>query len=912
MKRNGLGAHLSFVVGLPLLLLVAALSVVSCGASDGDSAGGVAPDAVLDVDGGDEGSEALDPEVEDSGLEVDPDADEEVTVSGPRARVFRVEAPADLLEGFNARAEVGDFRLENEHAVFVIRGSQEPASWGPYGGNLIDAAARHRAPSGEAWVTGPDLFGEFIPLFGTYRAFRPRGNDLGPEGAFEILSDGSDGGAAVLRVRGRDGGIPLFDAALATKALALDITMEYRLEPDTNALEIRAMVTNTAQPVAGETATALQVFTGDLSILGDRLRVFYDGPGLGLPDDAGVMKMGLRSVLALGEGVGYALIAAPGESFSVPLALHEFEMYQYGKPKLDPGETVTSTRYMAVSDGATPALVGAVARLHELPAPVVVSGRVEGLTAEIGPRDVQVIARDEDEHAVALSLLDDSWGYACSLPGAGRYHFEVRVERHGHSSSEAMDVPGTGLEQLSLSAPAIAILEVGCTELGDATESFLPCRVSLQSGYDAPLNAGVAHELYGTEATHRFAVPPGAYTVTLSRGFEYELVRQNVDLSAGEVTGVEGQLLRSVDTSGWVATVVHVHSEFSIDSDLPIDERLRALAASGMEFVYPTEHDVFVDYQPFIEQSGLASWLQSDVGAEISSLMGHFNCLGCRLDPHEFAVPWVAYDDDGNFLRKLEAPEIWKTLREDFDASLIQINHPNSTQAFFDYIGFNAEKPVEDLVGETFSLDFDTLEIHNSHDSLDDVYLKNLPDWYSLLNQGVRRTGVGAEDTHNARGTGTPRSLVRVAGSPSPEEQPGGIDPLTIAEAIRGGEVVASQGPFPQLWINGAGIGEETTPEAGLGAEVTIQLRVQAPAWMRLGSARLIRNGEVIEVIDLDDDGDATAREVLRLDSEFTRVEEGPAWYVLLVEGDDYRLGPLHTGDSPFAITNPVFVGPAL
>ena len=414
------------------------------------------------------------------------------------------------------------------------------------------------------------------------------------------------------------------------------------------------------------------------------------------------------------------------------------------------------------------------------------------------------------------------------------------------------------------------------------------------------MGAPVHRELYAGPGRHRFAVAPGPYTVTLSRGFEYEIVRAEVSLQPGGGEIVREELERSVDSNGWVATTVHVHSELSVDSDLPIDLRMYSLAAAGMEYIFPTEHDVFSDYTPYISDFGLGAWLKSDVGSEISPIMGHFNCLGCRHDPREFAVPWVETDEDGNFVRALEAPEIWQNLRDNFDAQVIQINHPFTTQAFMYSIGFDIKQPFESLVGERFNTEFDTFEIYNSHDDRDELYYETLPGWYWMLNQGVRKTGVGAEDTHSARGTGTPRTLVAAT-----DGDPAAVDAKEIAQGLVVGRAITCQGPLPELWVDGTPIGGDVSP---VGGKVSIRMKVQAPTWMSLGSARLIRNGDVVWEKDLKTPENTAIVNALRMDETIERTETGPAWYALLVEGDDYRMAPVYSGDAPFAITNPVYV----
>jgi hypothetical protein len=847
------------------LTLVACVTLVlaACSSSSDSSEEG----AGLDVT--DASVEAL-----DAIESVDHDEGEGETPPLSPLRLYRVEDEADLLTGWSARGRVGDLRLENERAVFLIRGGEEPGYWGPFGGSLIDADVR-RAPGEE----GRELLGEIIPIIGHIRSFRPT--------AFEIVADGSDGVEAILRVTGTDAGIPLIDAALATAPLGLEVTLEYRLRAGSPLLE---MVTTVRNPTDDKET----VLIGDAAILGDRLQRFY--AGMGLYEDAPSVKPSLDYVIGLGEGVGYGLFPAPGETLNGMFDREELELFQLAKPKLAPGEQITLRRYFGVSGGSAAPLVAAWRELAGEPPAVVVTGQVMGLPPEIQARDLAVLALDLDGAPLAHARPDAGRRFELALPAAGEITLQARVADLGVSERVAVVVPAEGADDLELQAPPSAVLEVGCEEVGSPGVD-LPCRVSLQAGLDAAPQAHVLLELYAGPGRHRFVLPPGDYTVTASRGFEYELAREELSLADGGEQALSPTLVRAVDTAGWVATTVHVHSELSIDSDLPMDLRLYALAAAGMEHVYPTEHDVLVDYTPYIDELGLDGWLTSDVGCEFSPLYGHFNCLGCDLVPGEFPVPWVAYTEDGHVDHALKAPEIWEGLREVLGAPIIQINHPYSTQGFFVSIDFDPERPIDEQVGEDFNTGFDTIELFNSHDDLDDLYLETLPAWYSMLNQGVRPTGVGAEDTHDDRGTGTPRTLVAVT-----EDRAGAIDRAAVIEGLKTGRAVVSQGPFPELWVNDVPIGGQAESVDG---EVQVRVRVQAPSWIELSSARLLRDGEVVETFDLEG-----RLEPVRLDETLSLEESGPAWYVLLVEGDAHRLGPLYNGDSPFAITNPVFVGP--
>lgn len=134
----------------------------------------------------------------------------------PLAQARRVETRTELIGGPSALGEVGDYLLENDHIRVVVQDKGFSRGFGVYGGGLIDIdLQRAVAPGDTDGGNGRDRFGELFPI-----AFLQA---LVPE-MVEVINDGKDGEAAVVRVAGNGG-----DFISLTKALNQAILNSHEL-----------------------------------------------------------------------------------------------------------------------------------------------------------------------------------------------------------------------------------------------------------------------------------------------------------------------------------------------------------------------------------------------------------------------------------------------------------------------------------------------------------------------------------------------------------------------------------------------------------------------------------------------------------------------------------------------------------
>jgi hypothetical protein len=158
-----------------------------------------------------------------------------------------------------------------------------------------------------------------------------------------------------------------------------------------------------------------------------------------------------------------------------------------------------------------------------------------------------------------------------------------------------------------------------------------------------------------------------------------------------------------------------------------------------------------------------------------------------------------------------------------------------------------------------------------------------IDDWFTLLNLGYRYTALGNSDTHGVTSTeaGCPRNFIL-----SETDDPAFIDDQAMADAVKEHRVIASYGPYLQMWINGEMVGSEVVDEDGV---IDITIEVQAPTWMDVDRVELYQNGTLVEVLIADNPD-----EVIRLSTTLERSIDQDSWYVAIATGDD-SMSPVFT-----------------
>jgi hypothetical protein len=793
-----------------------------------------------------------------------PETDAEPDIVTPLLpRAFLVEDPSALLTGREAAGRVGDFRIENEHLIAII-GAPNHSRWGPYGGGILDLA-----PVGEE-----DFFEEHFSIAGLLRSVRVE--------SIEVTHDGSDG-TAVIRIQGRDGPIPLVAAVAPVPPANVEVVVEYILATGSDCLEVRTSMTNSGtQPIS--------VPVGDAVVFSESGRTFGSGAGYDVPKL--IQQDGIEFLGSEQQEVSFLLAPFPGRTMMVALLEQELSAVLYDPLELQPGQTGSVSRCFRTASGLSNAVLQQHWKGRNVPLGDV-NGQVDIPTSGYDLTSLRLETRQEGQffgaakpdETGALRFQLPKGTYAGTLVGQG---FQS-VERDWSVQS------GAATDLTPMVPPAPGRLDVTIT---DTDQKATPSRITVYQGADTAVDlprVALAATLSGQRT---FFLPAGEYTAQGSRGPEYSYCRGTASLLAGEVSVVSCEIQRELDNAGWVTADLHLHSEWSIDSQMLREERVAALAAEGIQFFASTEHDLFTNYAPVLQELGMDEPMVSSVGNEVSPVGRHFNGLGCSVTPEQllvyFVVPWVSFTEAGEVGGPLTPPAIWKSMHEEFGCRVVQINHPRDGQGYLDFAGYDRTVGAASTKPGLFDWTFDAMEVWNASNNWNHLSTKTLADWYSFLNQGQRIVATGNSDSHGlTQWAGQPRNRVKGKGALTED---------SFYDALLAFKSQVTSAPVIHFQLDDQELGSTIT-SVPAGTALTASIRVEAASWVPLATVRLMGNGEMLQEWDI-----SAETGMVRLDATAEVNPVVDTWYHVVAFDPVRSLSPLYPGRTSAAFTNPIWV----
>ncbi|NOY42074.1 MAG: CehA/McbA family metallohydrolase [Planctomycetes bacterium] len=368
--------------------------------------------------------------------------------------------------------------------------------------------------------------------------------------------------------------------------------------------------------------------------------------------------------------------------------------------------------------------------------------------------------------------------------------------------------------------------------LEEDPNKFLPARITIvnERGLLQPVGAtssdsqAVRAGVVYCKGTAVFGLPAGNYHVFASRGFEYNIVSEQVQVKAGSDSSLKFKLRREVDTTGYVSCDTHIHTrEFSGHGDATAIERMLTIAGEGIELPVSTEHNKHISYEEVSKRLGLRRYYTPIVGNEFTTPVGHFNLF--PMSP-EVSPPDYRLKD-------------WQTAFDRIkQSSLVQIsilNHARDLHGGFRPFGpenFNAASARQ---LDDWTLRVNAMEVINSG-ALQTDMMQLVHDWMRLLNRGLSIVPIGSSDSHDVSRyiVGQARTYVRCD-----DENPGNIDIDKACDSIARGRVDVCFGLLCQLSINEAASGDT----AKASSKYTVRVRVAGPSWVRARRVKIYRNG---------------------------------------------------------------------
>lgn len=412
---------------------------------------------------------------------------------------------------------------------------------------------------------------------------------------------------------------------------------------------------------------------------------------------------------------------------------------------------------------------------------------------------------------------------------------------------------------------------------------------------------------------------PGDYTFHYTRGYEFSEVSMDVKVESYKILNLPTvRLVQQYDTygKGWVGGDLHQHSTFS-DGKNNVEEVFLSNINNGLYYGFLSDHNSGYGLAEWTNGKEFVAFTDSNnnnrlfnpyESIEVTTEFGHYQSLGVGMTFDYYELVLRDYERGQNQATKDEiirnrityiAQEIKRA------GGVAQINHPYSSST----MGFNYWDIVEE---------FDTIEIWNGYfvpgdgryeGQYKEQNFKSKQKWFDLLNEGIYLAATGGSDNHEINSvfgntdnyqyiqindmneykraleytgkySGLPTTYINV-----PDVMDNGLTLEKTLQALKNGNSFITNGPIIIADINGVTYGNSVTAENG-----NVELNIEAFCREGLDSIRIVKNGQVVETIDINDT-DYNGKIALN------GVNSGD-WIIL--EG-------LGSGIN-YAITNPIFI----
>jgi hypothetical protein len=342
--------------------------------------------------------------------------------------------------------------------------------------------------------------------------------------------------------------------------------------------------------------------------------------------------------------------------------------------------------------------------------------------------------------------------------------------------------------------------------------------------YGADLLLGDTQYAY-IDGTFQGELPVGDVYVEVSKGFEFEPIRQKLNIKPGqrelEITLDRNSNLRA---SGWVTADTHTHFLTPETAHLEAaaeDINIINLLAAQWGDLYTNVGDLTGEVSGSSSEETIV-WVGSE---NRQHFMGHISLMGATgspIFPMSTSGPTEGYIGD---------PTV-RAMSEWADEA-----HEKGGLAIVPHFPF----PHSEVIAEVVLGKVDGLEVRDFHVPTMDTFAVH--EWYRLMSCGYRVPAVGGTDKMSA---GMPVGGVRTYAYIGDRE----LSHESWSDAIRAGRTYTTSGPLMDFTVEGLRPGDELVlPESGGPVHVT----ATATCAMPINKLEIVFNGKVIAQASADD-----------------------------------------------------------
>ena len=697
-------------------------------------------------------------------------------------------------------------------------------------------------------------------------------------------------------------------------------TLELRMDPATDLL-------TASLAVAHEAGSSDHTYALRFGLAPEGRTIFAPGSG----EVSGATNLQARSVVLDDDAHPFALLSTQG-----PLAVSESE------PDTDQAgarsRLVVSARTETAAERVKGAAAGKPARLDISilvgASSQAIWGRLNQLQhVEVAKVSGVVTGTNERAHVIGIDE-EGQPQVRVAVDAEGRFAIEASTTtvqwfaalEAMHTSAPVRFAPGTPWD-LRLDVSAGGELHVKVID-GDTKQPLVGRLIvkgiegTIDPSFGPDYRASGAGPLMDIlEGEVKTPLPAGKYRVSVTKGIEWSIDSQVVEIYSGHTKAIELAPRHVVPTPGMVGCDLHVHARPSFDSPVTPEDRVLSLVSAGVDFAVPTEHNVVGDYGPPLEQLRLTKQLAHVPGVEVTTFnprFGHFGVFPYNVNA---AVPPFKGTTVGSIIAASKRSD---------PSRVVQVNHPRLPQniGYFNIINFDPKSGRAPNVAP-----FDTIEVYNGYElSRRELTERVMEDWFALLNFGKRMAATGSSDSHRIQyqWAGYPRTYAlvdpRAAGDTG---QP--IDVKEVVAAIKKGRSFVSSGPIIELELTAAGQrgkpGDDLPRTGALGG----RLRVRAAPWIDVTSVEVIAGlpptpstagstvslfksaipSRPLQVEKEEGQLDDLQAQSIRFETELSlRPPPEARWVLVIVRGDRLMHDALPSMPiQPLAFTNPIYLG---
>jgi hypothetical protein len=783
--------------------------------------------------------------------------------------------------------QAGDFVLANDHVALVIEDAGPSDLYDPWGGRPVGVAS---VVAGK--MVAPANFGELFLLTGRSTVVTE---------AVTVLNDGSDGKAAVIRARGKLHPLPFFESVIGVvyhdQYTDIEAAIDYSLEPGADHVDI-TMHYFAPRNVVTTVPSTLHAF-----MYTKRTPMFQPGKGFdeGLQDARYVVLVDDNATswgYIPGEGTLGTTLATSGfvGAFSAGFDIPACEASERLHARLVIGDRLDGAQLAAEK------LLGT--DMREITGTVTRGGTAVA--------DAHVHAEGADGGQLTRVTTDANGAFSLHVPTSA----DVTLSAYRRGDAVGTMHVGTASTPAAITLPAAGAIEVaisdgtsaspGRVQIFPAGATELP--LSPDKWGEEPIANSRLHVVYSIDGSETLTVPPGQWEVVVSRGYEYEIVRQTVTVAAGATVHVDATLDHVVDTTGVQCADTHVHTWRSNDSGDRAIEKLKQAIADGLEIPVRSDHEWVGDFSTELATLGAEAYARAFSSIELTSFQvwGHMGVFPLNADATQVnagAPKWQTFptaDAPDTEFATLSPKAVFDSVRARPEAPIVIINHPRSPTDYFGYVGLD---PATGIASDDMDWDtkFTLVEVFN-----DSGWKANLggtvKDWFSLLEAGRHVFATGASDSHgiSTSPVGYPRTCITLG-----TDDPRALTANQVRDALAAGHSVISGGIYVSAKLGTAGPGDTTT---GAGSTQMVDVEVQAASWVDVDAIDVVVDGDIVDTIPVMP-ADAQGP-VIRYHAQVPVQVRATGGFVVIAAYAARALDPIHPNRIPFGVTNPIFVAP--